>query len=326
MATTPRDGRSVLQMLVEKPPTNAKTLYKILTAGVKEILDSLVLFEQQYYGKGKTGFDDMRKWRNHIRNIVAAFRLGSYRSATDMEAAFKRSTEADCPYTFDVADMNKVKEVHVKIKSTIVDGGVLANLFANAQLAFKYLLLYGVSFYVENDLVVLETADKYEKQRRGLEEALTKHLSYLDDRRHKFLHGELQLADLAVYGTELVRRSECYFAPVLALVPEACENLRQACAAMGTWISADSVYGEFIGHDITELETKYKAILASKRRTQQLCHQLAFRLQRAEAERDNQSTAFYEMELSEKDLIIEVVTIVKIGVLGHEQNKITYAC
>ena len=311
-------GESVLKNFTEKPPANNKALYKTLTTGIKDLMTRLCDFEQKYYGKGKTSVEEMRKWRNHVRNIVIAFHMGSFRSAVEMEGVFKRSSEADCPNSFDVFDMNKVKEVYSKIRTNITEGGQLATLFADAQLAYKYLLRYCSSFYIENDMTVLETADKYEKQRRNFDESLSKHLCYLSDQKEKFLYGELLLADLGINGTELIRKSECYFAPFLALVPEACENLRAACAVMASWVTADSVYAEFISHDIEDLEAKQRTSLASKRRLHQQCHQLAFRKQRAENERDKLSATFYEMELNESDLIVEVCWIIKFICLGKK--------
>ena len=172
---------------------------------------------------------------------------------------------------------------------------------------------YCVSFFHGKEDAYLETAYSYEQKRKELSESISDSIERISDTIMTYRKGQLMLKNLGLYANELARKCYCQEAPILFVVPDLCQTIRDTCAGIMRWVELDSGYASFLYHDLVEIKQKKDLHFQKVRDLKEKRCQLNHRIRMVANDIDNINDQLNKMENKEKDVIKLKVTTETIG-------------
>ena len=300
-----------LKALEEAPPKSLPKVYKLIRLSLQRITNHLDYIEDTFYG-GKTAFQELAKWSDHIRTAMEALAINQLNCVEDFELTMRQRSETMVHEN--VFEINKLWNCYFKVREYIPSR--FKEITNQLTLIHQLMIKYCVSFYDGESDVYLETASHYERARNEWKVAIEEFLKRLVVIPDKFEHDMVFPNDMSKYGTDLLKKGRLSKALFIGLVPELCWNARKCCFSIEEWLKLDSTYTTYIVNDIKNLEDARAVMLAKVRDMQDKYHQMKFRYSQMSREFDYVDQQINRISETENELLQRA------SLIGSENNDL----
>lgn len=269
-----RTKQSYIKLLEDKAPRNITEVYNILNRSVDDCLARLQVVEEQFYGKGVTPLEEVRKWVSPIYSIILASGVSVVTSKSQVDDILRTVGSQSKKAKADVSAMNKMHEACRKVleRCPYSFKDILVDMYSLAT----HLDRYCSSFYDINE-PGFDTVKDYEEKRNSWKKEIHRSLGMLKSLPLKFKGDGIIMADLGNFGKELAAKAEAFKVAFLFIFPQSCDNIRQTCKIMKEWIQTDRSYPQYVMYDVVEMDEKKREYTRAIAEIQRRCFTLAYR-------------------------------------------------
>ncbi|PAA52811.1 hypothetical protein BOX15_Mlig027336g1 [Macrostomum lignano] len=250
-----REPQTVDSFLRERP----KSLLALRAACRQEIDAVLVVLreiELDYLHPHETQEDFIRENLFTFKRLMMAGGIREIRKTFDIENMMESLNSLGTESIKYTESMQKVRQLQQHV------GDFLPEKFTpfNERLTkvMQCLRKYCLSFYrgttQRSPDKYLDTPFKYEQKRLELTTRMQKIIMGLTEKFFVFGSVGLGLQGFSYNVQQLARRVGCGEISLLLLLPEACEQVREACQLLNNWIELDKEYVENLGNDLVGIE------------------------------------------------------------------------
>ena len=303
MAHFARTRRLNLARLGAQPPEDVAVVHTTLLGAVRDVQDSLRKVERAFYGTAGDAEGEIQKWCTSINTVLRDVRMPYFNCAGQIDDIVGYIMEPSRKMKVNIYDINRLKECLKKILDAVP--GKLEGITSELRRISNYLEKYCLSFYDIEGAVFLDTCSNYENQRQDYLREITKSIDNVRSLIDRFKGQGIFLQDLSPNAREIARKASCNNMPFLLIFPEACQDVRNTCAIMTTWLAADANYATFLSNDINDLDQKKQDLLKSLREQQHKFHQLKFRQKQCQHDFEKLSVETTRLNEREDELIVD---------------------
>ena len=264
--------------------------------------------EKEFYGEEQHPEEAIINLASIFRDTMKNLDIVRLRTAQQLEVILRRKKSLTESFYLGShpSPLQAIQMFHVKLKMFV------PNKFEEikTQLCEILILLqkYCVSFFHGKKDPYLETAYSYEQKRKELAQSIQNNIDRTSDTMITYRKGQLTLKHLGLYANELARRSYCQEAPLLFIVPDLCQTVRDACSDIMRWVQLDSGYVSFLYNDLAEIKQKRHEHFHRVRELKEKRCQLNRRIKAVAKDIDDLKEQLETLENKEKEVIKLKVT------------------
>ncbi|KAL3831684.1 hypothetical protein ACJMK2_023407 [Sinanodonta woodiana] len=267
-----RKSQTIDHLALERPQS-LQSFRESVRGGLDVIETRLDLLRQSYFGNEGDVEKEIRQWIPVFTTVMKEAKISIISSKRQLQHMFDilDKLKGDPTFVTDIDRQSLLTVVQYLERCNKYIRFEFADVVNEVKRLLDYVHRYCLSFSgIEGDKY-LETAVSYERQRKDLERAITFSLNSVVDLADSFDKNSLSSQHFGLTIKKLAEKADCMHIPVLFMVPQAFENVKNACEGIRQWLIADEDYDDYIQFDIIDLEEKKDHLLKHCRESQVKC-------------------------------------------------------